>query len=525
MPVCRVRRARTVVLSLFLFAIVTPAQEADLRLRAGPVYTSGDGVGGPKFPRVDVVLDLRGGTNGNQNVQASDLTLIEEGAATNKAVSVRSFEKCGYGLGAIVALDVSGSMKGAPLEAVRQSLYLYASEERPADKVAVLTIADESRWDVPPDSTPDQLRDRLQKIEVRGHLTRLYDGLLDALAGFTDVFPVRRELMVISDGHDEGSAHSEADVIREANRQGISIDAVGVTRSNPKYLKSLEDIASQTGGSYQRAHNNQELQNLITAGLSRMKTSPVATFEMSHVEADGHSHKIGVHWKSTAENVDLTAETTFTAPTAATSMKTWYWVAGGGALLAAAVLVIALSRRKRKLVRPAPVAVHQTAVTPISSAGASPAAPPVFDETADAVFGEQATRDPAGELPASAAKKTRVLRQFDGSAEDAPVAWIEGISGALEGKRLAVKGKEFWIGAAENNDLRIDDSTASGNHACILTENRVLVIADNNSTNGTRINDELLRGGRKSLNPGDVIQIGRARFRVGSYSASQAGRR
>lgn len=532
MSVCRISCVGLLVLSFLLFGIAVCAQGANVQLRLGPVYTGADGNGHPKFPRVDIVLDLRGGSPGNLAIHPSELSLIEEGVETGTPVALTSFEKSGYGQGAIIAIDVSGSMRGAPLQAVRQSLYRFASEERPSDKVAVLTIADEGRWDVPSDSTPDQLRERLQKIEVRGHLTRLYDGLLDALAGFTEAFPVRRRLMVISDGHDEGSLHSEADVIREATRQNISIDTVGVTRSNPKYLQSLEDIAAQTGGSYQKASNDDDLQNLITAGLSELKSSPVVLFETKRIQADGHSHKIGVRWKSASEGIDLNANGSFIAPLIApivapnnppffSRSSIRIWVASGGILLAVLTLAAVLVRRKRRRLDLKPDTFLE-ASSPISSVTESQPSPAALESD----LGDQPLQvaDPSPRYPAmhpaaAAARNTRILHLLDEAPEGVPAAWLEGISDAVEGKRFPVNGKEFWIGAADNNDLRIDDSTVSGNHACILIEGRVVIIADNNSTNGTRINNKLLRGGRSSLNPGDTIQIGRVRFRVASSSA------
>lgn len=549
----RVRCQLVAGLSLLLVITAAHGQKMPLALRAGPVYTGSGGNGQPQFPKVDIVLDLVGGEHRDQTFAAHDLTLLEDGAATNQAAAVRSFAESGYGYGAIVVIDVSGSMKGAPLNAVRSSLYQFSHEVRPADKVGVATLADETRWDVPAGADPARLRDGLQKIKVRGNYTHLYDGLLDALAAFDDSFPARRELMVISDGHDEGSAHAEGDVIAEANRKGISVDAIGVTRSSEKYLQSLQRISSQTGGLYTEAKNVQDLKTLVEGGLSRVKASPVVTFVLARTQADGQRHKIGVHWVNTSAGTDLTAETSFSTPAIAATgsaspsnplapagqaqhIKTRYWVSAG-VLLAVIGLttVMLLRRRKAKHVQPA-AAQHAFPTPTRTNTSEKTGAKAAEKELANHIFvpnrtvvSEAPPAPPARthvemEPVGSAGSKTRMLHLFDERTEEGAVGWLDCISGGLQGKRFAVKGPEFWMGAADNNDLRIDDVTVSGNHACIRVEGRVLVVADNNSTNGTKINDVVLRGGRKPLSPGDVIQMGRTRFCLSKNISGQAGK-
>jgi len=94
---------------------------------------------------------------------------------------VRSFGEAGYGVKTILALDASGSMNGAPLAAIHSSIAKFVNQARPQDQVEVLTIADETRVEVPFGTDQAVLAGRLKQVKSWGTLTRLYDGLLDAL--------------------------------------------------------------------------------------------------------------------------------------------------------------------------------------------------------------------------------------------------------------------------------------------------------------------------------------------------------
>jgi VWFA-related protein len=223
-------------------------------LHAGPAYTSTastgkDGSDGPAFPRVDVVVRLKD--------------------AHGAPMAVRE----------VLALDLSGSMKGKPLEAVRQTIAQFVNQARPMDRVEVISFANDTRIEVPFGADKQTLAERLKTVTSRGNETHLYDALLDAMTQLTNGPPVCRQLTVISDGHDEGSQHSVDDVIALAKKQKIAIDAVGLTRSHPEYLKFMQQMAEATGGNYAQAHSPDELSGLIDQGIQAMRATPVVGFK------------------------------------------------------------------------------------------------------------------------------------------------------------------------------------------------------------------------------------------------------
>ena len=67
------------------------------------------------------------------------------------------------------------------------------------------------------------------------------------------------------------------------------------------------------------------------------------------------------------------------------------------------------------------------------------------------------------------------------------------------------------IGRANNNDVRIQDSTISSHHAKIVTFYNASYIEDLGSTNGTQVNGDAVS--RQKLSHNDVIRIGWVDFK------------
>ena len=85
----------------------------------------------------------------------------------------------------------------------------------------------------------------------------------------------------------------------------------------------------------------------------------------------------------------------------------------------------------------------------------------------------------------------------------------------MAGQSFAVDEAQVWIGAHSNNHVPLaDDGNASGNHACIAYENDGLAIYDNRSTNGLFVNEERVTEGRRVLQAGDRVRVGRSVFVV-----------
>jgi hypothetical protein len=493
------------------------------RIRAGPVYTAAQAVdGNPKFPELQVLMELPLSSTGGA-VPLGSFRMRVDGAKYYPAMRVQTMAASGHAMGVVVVLDMSGSMKGGPLNAIRKGLARFASDAGPRDRIAIETIADDSRWDVNWGDSREQIRGAIEKLANRGKLTRLWDGLLEAAGKFPEN-PTARRAIVISDGHDEGSMHALEEVIAAYRQRLVPVDAIGITRSDPVYLANLQRLADGTGGQFRDAANEADLEKLVGSGIERLRSMPVVSFRADDLAGDGKTHQFEFLWKhdsaESAAKVSVKVPVSEKAPLSS-RRPIWLWLAG---LAAIALVAGGIGMSRRRTVQPtAPVAapaaelpkVHKPSATAIQVTP-QPAAGGIASVAAREYAPPQ-PRVAASPSVAAAAPPSRPRTQFSASfpapSSAQPAAWLFGEEGFGAGQWFAVDAAEYWIGGQENNHLRIaSDPTVSGNHACIVFEHGALGIFDHASTNGTRVNNDVVQDYRRLLQPGDRIRIGRSTF-------------
>lgn len=93
-------------------------------------------------------------------------------------------------------------------------------------------------------------------------------------------------------------------------------------------------------------------------------------------------------------------------------------------------------------------------------------------------------------------------------------AGLTAMNGPQQGQEWVLGSETVTIGRSPDQHIHLRDASVSRCHAVIrLSQNRYW-IEDNGSTNGTRVNQELIQ--KAILDDGDIIQVGtlRLRFRV-----------
>jgi len=80
-------------------------------------------------------------------------------------------------------------------------------------------------------------------------------------------------------------------------------------------------------------------------------------------------------------------------------------------------------------------------------------------------------------------------------------------SGSLKGQRLVVKTPLANIGRADYNDLVIPDESVSTTHAKLQRREGVWVLVDLDSTNGTFVDGDRVKG-ESPISPGVTVRLG-----------------
>jgi pSer/pThr/pTyr-binding forkhead associated (FHA) protein len=85
--------------------------------------------------------------------------------------------------------------------------------------------------------------------------------------------------------------------------------------------------------------------------------------------------------------------------------------------------------------------------------------------------------------------------------------------GKMEGKSIPITLSQFLIGRDPQCQLRPASALISKRHCAVLTRGRQVLVRDFDSTNGTFLNEEAIRGERE-LKDGDRLKVGPLEFRV-----------
>jgi two-component system, cell cycle response regulator len=106
------------------------------------------------------------------------------------------------------------------------------------------------------------------------------------------------------------------------------------------------------------------------------------------------------------------------------------------------------------------------------------------------------------------------------SAEAARHACLVVILGGEIGRRVALDGRDIVIGRSSQADLPLELESVSRTHAIVSRTSRGFVLRDQESTNGTFVNEQPVR--ERALKDGDQIRIGRATLKFLTSSNVEA---
>ncbi|HEY7193386.1 MAG TPA: FHA domain-containing protein [Gemmatimonadales bacterium] len=136
--------------------------------------------------------------------------------------------------------------------------------------------------------------------------------------------------------------------------------------------------------------------------------------------------------------------------------------------------------------------------SPSPSPSPSPTVPPTRGEVPRLRETVHGVPSPQPKAPAAAARP---------SSAPAPLAGFLVRGGTLKGQRLSVKTPIVNIGRADYNDIVIPDESVSTSHAKLQRREGVWILVDLDSTNGTFIDGDQIKG-EAPLAPGATVRFG-----------------
>ena len=213
-------------------------------------------------------------------------------------------------LAMVVAIDISGSMKGEPLEKAKAAASNFVGRFDAADQVALIKFDD--RIELVQDFTMDKsaVIAAISSLRSRND-TALYDVIAESVERLS-ALQGRRAVIVLTDGRDTASTkHQVNSAIAAANGTNIPVFVVGL--NSPQFTPEImAKIASETGGDYLLAPAPDDLDALYQKIRGQLQNQYRIDLTSLHGPDQGmHTLRIGL---DLGGGLEIWAEKTYRAP-------------------------------------------------------------------------------------------------------------------------------------------------------------------------------------------------------------------
>jgi Ca-activated chloride channel family protein len=213
---------------------------------------------------------------------------------------------------ALLVLDMSASVRGSKLEALRDAAGAFLDGLAPVDRVALVGFQESVTLGVPLTSEISAVRFALDTVGGGGS-TALHDAVYVALR-LPEPGPRRSAVVVFSDGIDNVSWLSGEDVIEAAGRSGAVVYAVDAREPGDPSHRFLKDVAKVTGGRVWRARKTDDLPARFLDILHDIRARYVLSYSPTGVDTAGW-HELEV--KLRGRKGDVLARPAYYRPAAA----------------------------------------------------------------------------------------------------------------------------------------------------------------------------------------------------------------
>lgn len=167
-------------------------------------------------------------------------------------VEVEPLSQSTVPVGVVLAIDVSGSMEGAPIEAAKAAARSFVAQKRLGDFIALVTFADTVQTVAGFTADGAALTTRIDALVAAGE-TAFNDGVIRAVNLFQEsgATALRRNVIVLSDGADTSSTATLDDVFAAINDPNNPVRVFGVALASPEFVpEAVQQVAEAGDGQF-----------------------------------------------------------------------------------------------------------------------------------------------------------------------------------------------------------------------------------------------------------------------------------
>jgi tight adherence protein B len=207
-------------------------------------------------------------------LSSSQLTVTENGGPV---VSLAVQPPGGSSSGAILLIDASNSMEGAPIVGAMAAARAFLAERKADLPVAVVVFGPEDSVLAEFTTDKEELAAAVAQSPPLAEGTHIYDALVNASEMAKDEGLRRTTVVLLSDGTDVGSSSSISEALAALEEANTRVTSVGL-RSKQYDPATLKAVAAQTGGSYAESASPAQLEPIFEAIGQRLSNEYEVTY-------------------------------------------------------------------------------------------------------------------------------------------------------------------------------------------------------------------------------------------------------
>ena len=240
-----------------------------------------------------------------RGLPAADFTLVGDLVGVAQITSVENITDNNLPFAVVLAIDVSSSMLGTPLERAKSAAQAFIDNLGPNDPVAILSFASAVR--VEQDYTTDRsaLSAVIDSLEVAGQ-TALYQGAYDAIQRAAASPTPRRAVILLSDGAEYGgnSAVGREAAAGEALVRGVPVYTIGLGFGTDRSF--LQQLSGSTNARAYESPTPDELTRIYTDLAAQLRSQYVITLDVP-LALDGTQYNLALQVLTPQGSADATA--------------------------------------------------------------------------------------------------------------------------------------------------------------------------------------------------------------------------
>ena len=198
----------------------------------------------------------------------------------------------------VVVLDVSASM-AVNIQDVRKAFAELIDTSNPQDDFGMIVVNDKARVGLRFDDSASEIRRAVAALQPDGS-TALWDGMYLGIEELKKSHHQRKAMIVISDGGDNHSRHTESELKSLLKEADVEVYAVGMFSRNATRLEErkgplqLDEVTSVTGGRVFSVQGSVELSRAVTQISRELRNQYILGYYPSNRSRDGKWRRLKI---------------------------------------------------------------------------------------------------------------------------------------------------------------------------------------------------------------------------------------